>query len=117
MKALVFSLLLALPAVCISADKTFPLGKAFSDSFFACYSANDAVGLAKVVAQGNEVETDIATFAAVRRGKCGGVEAVVVYKKLIYEEDRDGQHYAVYEATVRGKQFFVPMKGWRHDSI
>ncbi len=66
---------------------------------------------------GDEVEAAILTYAKVRRGKCGKVQAIVIYKKLIHEVDHEGEHYAVYLAHIRGVPLFVVMQGWRHESI
>lgn len=101
---------------CAEELKTFPLEKAMPDRVFACFEEKDATELAQVLAKGDQVETDIASFAKVRRGLCGSIATEVVYHKLIFSQDTD-DHYTVYSASVGKRLLFVVMKGWTHESI
>ena len=112
-----FVLLMSLAPFIRAADvRTFQLEKEIPDTFFACLVEKDAVELITAWT-GDKAEADIITYTKVRRGKCGPVRAVVVYKKLIHEIDHDGEHYAVYLAAIRGESLFVVMQGWRHETI
>ena len=112
-----FILLMSLAPFIRAGDvRTFQLEKEMPDTFLACLVEKDAVEL--LAAQtGSAAEADILLYTKVRRGKCGNVRAVVVYKKLIQEIDHEGEHYAVYLATIRGQPVFAITKGWRHESI
>lgn len=112
-----FILLMSLAPFIRAGDvRTFQLEKEIPDTFFACLAEKDALELI-AARTGEAAEADILTYAKVRRGKCGQVRAVVVYKKLIQEVDHDGEHYAVYLASIRGQMLFAVMQGWRHETI
>lgn len=95
------------------AEEMFLLHKPMYDRVFACLAETDAVEVAKMNAGGDAVETDILTYAKVRRSKCGVVEAEMVYQRQVW---REGE-MSVYEATVGEKHIFVLMKGWRADEV
>lgn len=74
--------------------------------------------LARADATGNALEFEIAMFSAAKRRQCGAVDAIVTYKKRVFEiKAKDGEMVSVYEAQVETFTVFVPLHGWKQESI
>lgn len=92
--------------------QTFPLDKEITEPFFGCIYQKDAVEVIQAVMKGKD-EFDKVTSTKIRGDLCRDVVFTVIYREPVFEVTYEADYYTVYRGTVRNKDIFVPMRGYR----
>lgn len=101
----------------LAQNKTFDMHVEMMEEFVGCLNKKDAVDIIEAIRKGERVY-NLVVQDKMGNDVCRVLRWPITYRERVYNfVNTNGEHSSVYRGQVGGKDIFVPMVGFQHNSI